>query len=299
MVALVLLGAGASFGSKDVVPYPPPLGNGNAGLFARLEERSPLAASLPSDLRGHFRRNFEGGMGEYYEYADGDIMQFQRELAAYLAEFQPGPSNEYRKLLEAVNVRRVVFSSLNYDLLFEASAASVGLATLYDVDRMRNAVRLLKPHGSCNFWPDIPVGMFRGFRSARNGAGDVDAPVQVLNRDQAIQRCASDDSFAPAIAMYAEGKSVRVCAPFVALQQEKWRQVVMTASQIFISGVRVHQVDKHIWEPLAASDARVVYFGLGSDRDEFQSWRDKHDRSNAHYVEGDFTFARKMMSARL
>jgi hypothetical protein len=149
MPALILMGAGASFGSGDVQPCCPPLGNGPDGLFARLEEAGGQASSLPTDLRTLFRTDFEKGMAQFYEFADGDIMRFQREVASYLAAFRPGKGNAYVRLIRTIGPRRAIYSSLNYDLLFELAAGSLGLNTLYGTDPVAKGVRLLKLHGSC------------------------------------------------------------------------------------------------------------------------------------------------------
>ena len=131
MPALIFFGAGASYGSGDVQPCCPPLGNGSDGLFARLEATAGLAAQLPEDLKQLFRTDFEKGMARFYEFADGNIMRFQREMAAYLASFKPGTANEYIKLIRLIGPRRAIYASLNYDLLFELSAASLGWNTLF------------------------------------------------------------------------------------------------------------------------------------------------------------------------
>lgn len=299
MVSLVLLGAGASYGSVDVAPYPPPLGNGPTGLFARLEEHSALARKLPEGLRQEFRDNFERGMNTFYEYADGNIMAFQRDLAAYLAQFTPGAANVYRTLIEALGVQRVVYSTLNYDLLFELSAASMGLTTQYGVVECRQQVRLLKPHGSCNLWPDIPVGMIRGLNCYHSGRADVSALVCALDQQQTVRRCVEDDSFSPAIAMYAEGKVVKVCPDYIDAQQLQWRATALRAKHIFVSGVRVHRSDGHIWDVLAKSQASVTYFGLKSDSDEFLVWKEESGKKNAYFVEGNFSSAIGGMKSRL
>lgn len=300
MVALVLFGAGASYGSGDVAPYPPPLGNGARGLFARLEEYSSLARELPDPLKQKFRDNFEQGMAEYYEYVDGDVMAFQRDLAQYLAQFTPGQRNEFKSLLHDVPISRLVFATLNYDLLFELSAASMGLNTCYGLDTYPQHVRLLKPHGSCNFWPNIPVGIFSGAKFSRNGRGDVSAPVRPLDQHQTLQRCIEDDSFAPAIAMYAEGKPVRVCPEYVEEQQHYLKQAVSNAKHIFISGVRVHMSDAHIWgDALSKAEGNVTYFGLEGDRDAFFSWKEASRKRNAYFIEGDFSHARRSIASRL
>ena len=183
MPALILLSAGASFGSGDVQPCCPPLGNGPDGLFTRLESAGGQAASLPDELKALFRADFERGMAQFYEFADGDIMRFQREMAAYLAEFRPGVSNAYVRLLRTIGPRRAIYASLNYDLLFELAAASVGLNTYYGTDPVAKGVRLLKLHGSANFWPNIPVGTIRNSTFTRNGRADVQAPIRPLNQE--------------------------------------------------------------------------------------------------------------------
>lgn len=124
MATILLLGAGASYGSVGALPHVPPLGN---GLFSDLVKRGGAAASLPADIKEIFEKNFERGMAEYYKCSNGDIMAFQRELAHYLASFQPSDSNVYLDLIRRLGSQRVIYSSLNYDLLFELSAAKLGL----------------------------------------------------------------------------------------------------------------------------------------------------------------------------
>ena len=299
MVALILLGAGASFGSADVAPHAPPLGNGPHGLFARLHEKGGLASLLPDELKSAFKSDFEKGMASYYEHADGNIMGFQRQLAEYLATFVPGSKNLYRQMIERVGTKRAVYSTLNYDLLLEQAAASLGLTSTYSSAPHANSIRLLKPHGSSNFWPDIPIGMFRNLTVKRSGVADVVAPVRPLNREETLLRCKQDDSFAPAIAMYAEGKQVKVCPDYVSNQQAQWIEVVKQAKRIFISGVRVHPSDAHIWGALGGSKASIFYFGLGADKSEFSAWKDKSNRRMAYFVEADFSNAVKTIVRQL
>ena len=90
MSIVILMGAGASFGSGDTTPDVPPLGK---DLFPQLENAGGIAAELPEDIKQIFRDNFEKGMASYYEEVRGNTMGFQRELAHYLAQFRPGPGN--------------------------------------------------------------------------------------------------------------------------------------------------------------------------------------------------------------
>jgi len=287
MAAVLLLGAGASFGSGDVQPHRPPLGNGPDGLFARLETTGGQAASLPSELKELFRDDFEKGMAKFYEYADGDIMRFQREMAAYLAQFTPGKANTYIRLIRTVGPRRAIYASLNYDLLFELAAGSLSLNTYYSIEPVITGVRLVKPHGSSNFWPDIPVGTLRNCTFKGSGA-DVQAPIRPLSQQETLYRCGAEDSLAPAIAMYAENKAVKISPDYVERQQELWKAAVATASRIFVVGVKVHNADAHVWGELAKARAPVTYFGREWDREPYEYWKKATAKKHAYFIETTF-----------
>jgi hypothetical protein len=185
MTRVVLLGAGASFGSLDASPSVPPLG---FGLFDALASRTGLAASLPDDLKAKFRANFEAGMAAYYEYSGGDVMRFQRELAHYMAEFEPGPESAYVRLIEKLGISRCILCTLNYDLLIELSASHVGHNTAYTTTNSPGFLRLLKLHGSCNFWPHMPGITIKNSTFKRSGRADVQAPIRPLSRQETIDK---------------------------------------------------------------------------------------------------------------
>lgn len=285
MAVVVLLGAGASFGSVGVEPYTPPLGN---GLFSDLVKRNGVAATLPDYIKRMFEANFEEGMAEYYKYSNGNIMSFQRELAEYLASFQPTSSNVYIDLVKELGCRRVIYSSLNYDLLFELSAASLGLFTNYSSEYNHGGVRLLKFHGSSNFWPNLPTGMFRNVQIYGSGRADIQAPIKALNQVETLNKCRLEDSVAPAIAMFAVGKKVKISPDYVENQYEMWKQQVTKSSKIFVVGVRVHEVDDHIWALLGKVKGKVTYFGFEGDKPEFEQWKNNHNKKNAYFYKSDF-----------
>lgn len=296
MTRIVLLGAGASFGSIDASPSTPPLGG---QLFDALASRGGLAATLPDNLKSTFRANFEAGMAAFYEYADGDVMRFQRELAHYLATFAPGPNNIYVRLIRELGISRFIFCSLNYDLLFELSAAILGHNTTYTSERSPGFVRLLKPHGSSNFWPYMPGVTIRNSTMKRSGRADIQAPIRPLSQVDTIEKCVTEDSVAPAIAMYAEGKPVKISPDYVEAQQKMWADSVGRASRICIAGTRIHLADTHIWAPLTACGADVFYFGLESDREAFGGWKEVSKKTNVYFVEASFSTAVPMISRRM
>jgi hypothetical protein len=218
-------------------------------------------------------------------------MRFQRELAHYLAEFTPGPKNVYLRLIRAVGTQRVIFSSLNYDLLFELSAQALHLNTTYSSERSPSCVRLLKIHGSSNFWPDMGSNQFHGCTFAGNGT-DIEARVRPLNQHETIHRCLTQDSLAPAIAMYAEGKKKKVCPSYVNEQQKQWAAAVQGARKVGVIGTRIYSPDEHIWDTLSATRADVYYYGVSdNDRAEFEEWKAKSGRKNIYFVKANFAEA--------
>jgi hypothetical protein len=296
MVSLVLLGAGASYGSIDASPHTPPLG---VNLFSQLEVAGGIASTIPENIKTLFRNDFEEGMAAFYEHSDGDIMRFQRELACYLTQFTPGKNNTYVKLIKQLGVHRVVYSSLNYDLLFELSASLLGLNTIYGIEKQDGFVRLLKPHGSSNFWPDIPLGKLSNCTFKGSRRADIQAPIRPLNRTDTIERCIREDSVAPAIAMYAEGKAVKISPDYVERQQNLFSEVVSQSRRIFVVGVRVHLADQHIWGELGNAKGNLFFFGSGQSKDVFSEWIGLVKKKNAYFIEGDFNSSIGIMKRRL
>lgn len=282
MVAVVLLGAGASHGSEDSIPSTPPLGK---DLFDKLEAQGGLAATFSPELKAKFRENFEVGMAEYCN-AGGNIEHFQRDLARYLAQFQPGPNSVYCQLIRELGIDRVLYSSLNYDVLFEAAAGHLGFAFNYTAEKHRRSVRLLKPHGSCNVWPRINPDMF--VNCTFNGS-EIVSPAYVATQEETIYRCLTDTSLAPSMSIIAPGKKLQICTNWVEEQQEAWRRAISKASNIFVVGVRVYPTDDHIWGVIAKSKAPITVFGYSNqDKNEFNEWANEAKRKNAYFVQSDF-----------
>ena len=285
MPTLVLLGAGASHGSEPNRAYKtPPLGN---DLFGALTELGGVASRIPDDIKEVFEQGFELGMALFNERIDVQLQAFHRELSSYLADFIPSPDSYYIQLLRHLVGRNVIFSSLNYDMMLEEAAIMLGMSVSYGIERMPNAIRVIKPHGSINFWPDFPHEMFENCTFSGGGSA-LKAPVKPVDRSSAKYRCGVDTSFSPAISMYAKGKRVSVCPDFVQDQQMMFSTACRRASRIIIVGVRVVAEDSHIWEPILTSGSEVIYFGNGADEAELRAWTDAGNRKNVNFVNGYF-----------
>jgi hypothetical protein len=101
------------------------------------------------------------------------------------------------------------------------------------------------------------------------------------------------------IAMYAEGKPVKISPDYVEEQQRMWAHAIATASRVCIAGTRVHSPDSHIWIPLSKSKGDLFYFGLGGDRESFGVWQEISKKRNAYFVEADFSAAVPAISQRM
>lgn len=285
MPTLVLLGAGASHGSEpDRAHKTPPLGN---DLFGALAELGGVASRIPDDIKEVFEQGFEIGMSLFNKRLNMQLQAFHRELSSYLADFVPSTNSYYIQLLRHLSGRNVIFGSLNYDMMLEEAAMILGMRVSYGIERRPNTVRVIKPHGSINFWPDTPPEMFKNCTFPGVGVA-VKAPVKPVDRISAKHRCDVDTSFSPAISMYAEGKKVLVCPDFVQNQQMMFSTACRRASRIIIVGVRVVAEDSHIWEPILKSGSEVTYFGNDADESELRAWADAGNRKNVNFVNGYF-----------
>ncbi len=298
MVAVVLLGAGASYGSGPAHPGAPPLGSGKNGLFDRLLEHGGMAASFPPDLQDLFRSNFEEGMAKYEQSVHGDINAFHRYMARYLLQFMPAEGNEYFNLIRSLGCKRVVYSTLNYDVMFECAAAVLGYPIpKYEVGIARSGPTLLKLHGSANFWPDNSF-VLKGCTFNDVGVF-VNTPIRFLNREEAMRECLEQDSISPAMCMYVAGKQNKVCKTAVDGIVQQWTEVVSKATSIFVSGVAVNIVDRHIWEPLGRAKAKIFYYGFDADAPHFEAWKAAFDKRDAFFRKAGFREAVPFMRREL
>jgi hypothetical protein len=285
---LYLFGAGASFGSGECYPSTPPLGG---DLFRSMRSSSRVLQSLTSELAERFNTtHFEDGMKEFTKTRPRDRDALLRDMATYLLQFVPGPTNHYGRLLRHLKNTGAdfVFASLNYDLLIELSANSAGFEyfgyTPGNSDRA-GRLRIIKPHGSVNIAPDLGSGSVTGVRWSSSGRS-FEGPVRVLKLLEARAFWSSDTSLAPVMAMYSAGKEVMFCPSFVAEQQNQWRTAVKSASEVVIIGTRVWPSDKHIWEPIAEAPGMVTY--VGKTCSPFQEWAQKNRSGPSQFVPKTF-----------
>lgn len=297
MISLILLGAGASYGSGDCTPYCPPLG---ATLFDALRARGGTAASVSPELAELFKRDFESGMVEFQKQRDADTTSLLREMAEYFVDFAAGPRNLYREIVrivrqQPVSVRLV---TTNYDLLIEQAITEAGLLIAYHPPPLpADNISLLKIHGSCHFLPDTQGLTLTDVTFAGN-AVNVETRVKIArSRNEVREFCRTQDSLAPAIAVFAPGKPVLFSSEMVKDQQAKWLATLAEASVVYIIGLRVVPGDEHIWGALAKSNAAIQYVGL--DKETILAWASASNRANVHFLARTFAEALPALRQRL
>jgi hypothetical protein len=289
--SLFLFGAGASYGSGPCIPHAPPRGN---DLFEALRKRGGVAAEFPTDIADTFAHDFEGGMDLLWERHNTQVTALLLDMAAYFAQFTAAEGNYYSRLISLLggDRKRSTLVTINYDLLIEQAITSCGFLVAYhSLPVPKRNIPVLKIRGSCNFLPAMTPRQISGIGYDLSQSPDcsiLETHVRVArSSDEVLQFCRTEESIAPALAMYAPGKRVLYCRDFVTKQQEAWVQSASAASRIFVIGPRVHhKIDKHIWEPLASASGAIYY--VGSQADEWKAWAREVGRKNAFHLATTF-----------
>lgn len=283
MTTVLFFGSGASRGSLDCTPEAPPVG---PALFTELRKRGGVFATISEDMAAAFNRRFEEGMARFIEERPMDRPAFLREMALYFLQFRPGPRNLYREVIRRAKAsrRRTVYSTINYDILIELSAESLGFGWSIVVPREHPmAIPVLKLHGSCNFMPDLKGLILRGTKVGSSTSvyeGDIVAMLP-QNAEQFLR---TEDVMGPVLAMYEERKRVVYAPAKIQEIQAIWKRELAEARRIYVIGVAVNLSDTHIWGPLAQTQASVGYVGLESDVAVFEDWAAKNREGPSEIV---------------
>lgn len=285
---LFLFGAGASAFSGSCTPTCPPLGG---DLFAELLKVSPAARAIPGPIQDMFKLHFEDGMQALLEGMTGLEAHLLREMAAFFATFRPRRANRYSRFIDAVGpyASKCVFASLNYDILLELSLVQRGYLPAYSPSALlaKNQIRVIKVHGSCNFLPGTNVR----FENV-NFVLPPDFEGQLMNSDdrytlnptEILEFCREQNSISPELALYHKSKRMLFVGPVARAQKPAFFQHVAEARNIVIIGVRLHEPDTHIWEPIAASPARIYY--VGPDATDIRAWGTRNGKTVEHLSNG-------------
>jgi hypothetical protein len=261
-----LFGAGASYAANDhVAPKRPPLGH---ELY---DELASFAAETwgPSSFLGRyaesFRNGFEATLNRVLNRVPTlDVLLWFRDLACYFAQFhlRGNGYDPYSELIgrlrEGDALGKCLFTSLNYECLFELAAVHVGLPVIYDPNQ---GDAVLKIHGSCNFVTD-DLTAYRYLLTNPNA--QVGCELTALPPGpglfEALRfRFAGTSNYFPVVSLYAWGKNTPVGGSQIQAARNRFRAAVLGASAVVLIGVAPNQEDIHLWEPISRTAADVSW----------------------------------------
>jgi hypothetical protein len=265
-VRVVLFGAGASFGSEPKARVPP-LGT---KLFDELASFAPRTwGALPNPWPGQFRSDFETSMAGFIS-AGGFGAPLQWDMASYFyTQFAATSSSAYVELLKALapKIDRYLFVTLNYELLlFQAS-------TISGMDKLDVCL----PHGnSCICCSNISASAGVSFTGGISTAGE----IRVFHNLRDFMSERTKNVFPPVMSYYEPNKFTVSGANFIEDERVRFETAVASAERIALIGVRLHLIDKHIWEPLRNTKARIIYVSGPSSAAHFSRWAENEGRMN-------------------
>ena len=270
MSTLLLLGAGASYGSDNAGT--PPLG---ADLAQALCAFNPQGwGALPESLLSVFYTDFEEGMVLANQTHSHSLPVLQRAMAAYFFNFLPRTSNLYVHLAERIKTARWdgAICTLNYERYMELCLSHVGLQPVVgQASSVGRTVELCYPHGCCHFFCESVRGSSQGISFSGMNIR-TSGPIKVISDPNEFQDRINNDAFPPVMSYFEPQKITTSGANFVEGQRQRFDELVQDADTIVVIGLRVRTHDEHIWSPLRNAPARIVYCSGNAAGEEFRDW---------------------------
>jgi len=277
MSSVIIFGAGASHGAGDVLPSKPPLGS---GLFSELFKNFPESwGALSSEATTAFETSFEGGMKVIWNKYGGAIMELMRHMALYFAQFRPRKigSTAYASVARELKRRKlenqVTLVTLNYECLLETEFRYAGVELSYSLKEVhQHEMKILKPHGSCNFVPEGVSGPVSSIQMGRDAI--IEMPVRVISNINEVIKHILAEALPPIMCLYMEGKPTQVARGTIKAIQKAAQDEVSMAKAVVVVGVHPNPQDTHIWYSIASCQGRVGY--VGPSVQDFTEWAEEY-----------------------
>jgi hypothetical protein len=205
-----------------------------------------------------------------------DILQ--RAMAAYFFQFEPKASSLYVRLAHRIHSFNWngALASLNYERLLELSLQRVGVNVVVG-QVAGGATKLCLPHGCSHLF-----GQIRTDGNIQFGPGiRLDGPwIRVIENPQEHADELQSSTVPPVMSYFQPDKQTRAGVSFIGGQRRRFAELVGGAQAVAIIGVKVRRNDRHIWEPLQDTSAKIIYCAGGPAGDEFTSWAADAGRSH-------------------
>jgi hypothetical protein len=259
-------------------------------LFDRLADTYPDKWG-PSSPRWQFRERFQAGFEAAFNEFVVKEAPFRTNsltlaeqlwpLAQYFSRFITQPNGEdcYSQLLRGLiqhdAIKDSVFASLNYECLFEHAALGLGLEVDHCIRRVdeplpppsNRKVRILKPHGSCNF-----IARVDQHTRAVLTTAVVEVPIEALFPRELENQLARMDtrSNLPIISQMSFNKEAVIAPAAMYAIRHHWREAVATSDCLVVIGVSYNPHDDHIADAVGVAK-RVLYIGGSEDASKWSA----------------------------
>lgn len=275
---LIVLGAGASYGSGQVNPIAPPMGN---ALFDALQRSyPPLWGNLSGNLTSSFQLDFEQGMRDLANSNSHAMPPLQRAMADFFFGFTPGANNLYRDIATRIknNDWDGAFVTLNYERLLEQSLAQQGLNPVVGQSASLPHIELCFPHGCCHIFCDGISGTAKGVSFSGIGITTSGTPT-VVSDPRVFANRIRNDAFPPVMSYFMPEKTTNSCVNFVDSQRARFKEMVEHAENIAVIGIQVRTSDTHVWDAIASTEAQVTFCAGASAGQAFDTWAEQNRSS--------------------
>lgn len=276
MPQLLLLGAGASYGSESDKSLVPPL---SANLFHELERFEPaLWKIISKDVADQFVRDFEQGWLALAEKMPGAQTHAQRSMAGFFFRFGPTKDSLYRKLARRIEKAKWsgALATLNYERMLPLALHTSGVPTFCGPrPQSFTGIELCLPHGACHIFCDSAIGNAAAV-TMDGRAVNTNGPVVAVDEPREFWLRIRTQAFPPVMSYFEPSKFTTSGANFIQEQRSRLQELIADADKIAMVGIAVRDQDAHIWSSLASATAPIYYCSGKSSKAAFEAWAAKN-----------------------
>jgi len=271
-VPLLLLGAGASFGSETDTKIVPPLAS---NLFDALLEFAPdVIGDTSEGLRKIFRQDFEKGVLALAEASPGLLAPMQRVMGAFFFRYGPSSNSLYVRLAHEIKASawNGAIATLNYERLVLLALAHGGVPCSCNTPSQDSGTEICLPHGCCNLFCESVQGLASAVAMAGMNV-QTNGPVVSVDHPDIFWNRIRTDAFPPVMSYFEPGKYTLSGANFIQDQRKRLVELIESATAIAVVGIAVRTQDAHLWDSLAKTEAKILYCAGSAAAKTYDSWR--------------------------
>ena len=167
---------------------------------------------------------------------------------------------------------------MNYERLLELSLFQEGIQPIIGSKAQNNnQIEICFPHGCCHIFCEAAKGnasaiSFAGMNVQTNGE------IKIISNTLEFQQRINNEPFPPVMSYFEPTKYTTSGWNFIQDQRTRFKILVEEANKIVIIGLRVREHDKHIWNLLQTTKAKIIYCSVFSAAKEYQRWSQNYSR---------------------